>query len=151
MEGLWVPIVLFIVSGFVGIGFFHFNHKNRNTVMNTIQRAMDTGSDLTPDLLAKLGAALNPSVRDLRRGIVILSLGIAGVLCSLFFSDPEVVAGVRAGSMFPLMVGAGFLLVLSVRLSALPVCSCWRNLLIAYWLKPMLRPSAWASSSAPAW
>lgn len=111
MDGVWVPIVLFIVSGFVGIGWFHFNHKNRSAVMETVQRAMDTGSDLTPELLAKLGAALNPSARDLRRGIVILALGIAALLCSLFFSDADVVAGIRAGSMFPLMVGAGFLLV----------------------------------------
>ena len=72
---------------------------------------MDTGSDLTPDLLAKLGAAINPKIRDMRRGVVILSLGIAGVLCSMFFSDTDVVAGIRAGSMFPLMMGAGFLLV----------------------------------------
>ena len=75
---------------------------------------MDDGlwfSDLTPDLLAKLGAAINPRARDLRRGIVILSLGIAGLLCSLFFEDPDVINGIRAGSMFPLLVGAAFLLV----------------------------------------
>lgn len=111
MDGIWVPIVLFIVCGFVGIGWFHFNHKNRSTVMDTVQKAMDTGSDLTPDLLAKLGAALNPAARDLRRGVVILSIGIAGLLCSLFFSDADVVSGIRAGSMFPLLMGAAFLVV----------------------------------------
>jgi hypothetical protein len=110
-EGLWVPIVLFIVSGFCAIAFFHFNHKNRNAVMETVQKAMDTGSDLTPDLLAKLGAAINPKVRDMRRGIVLLSIGIACLMCSMFFMDAEVVSGIRAGSMFPLMMGVGFLLV----------------------------------------
>ena len=110
-EGLWVPIVLFIVSGFCGIAFFHFNYKNRNAVMETVQKSMETGSDLTPDLLAKLGAAINPKVRDMRRGIVLLSIGIACLLCSMFFVDADVVSGLRAGSMFPLMMGAGFLLV----------------------------------------
>ena len=47
----------------------------------------------------------------MRRGIVFLSLGIAGLLCSLFFADADVVNGIRAGSVFPLMLGAGFLLV----------------------------------------
>jgi hypothetical protein len=47
----------------------------------------------------------------MRRGIVFLSLGVAGLLCSLFFADSEVVNGIRAGSVFPLMLGAGFLLV----------------------------------------
>lgn len=110
-EGLWIPVVLFIVSGFCIIAFFFFNHKNRDAIMNTVQRAMDTGSDLTPDLLAKLGAAINPKVRDMRRGIVLLSIGIAGLLCSMFFMDAEVVSGIRAGSVFPLMMGLGFLLV----------------------------------------
>ena len=110
-SGMMVPITLFIVSGFVAWGFMFYNHKNRNAIMETVQKSMDTGSDLTPDLLAKLGAAINPKIRDMRRGVVILSIGIAGVLCSMFFSDTDVVAGIRAGSMFPLMMGAGFLLV----------------------------------------
>ena len=110
-EGLWIPIVLFIVTGFCTIAFFYFNHKNRDAIMNTVQKAMDTGSDLTPDLLAKLGAAINPKVRDMRRGIVLLSIGIACLLCSIFFTDTDVVSGIRAGSMFPLMMGLGFLLV----------------------------------------
>ena len=110
-EGLWVPIVLFIVTGFCTMGFFYFNHKNRGAIMETVQKSMDTGSDLTPDLLAKLGAAINPKVRDMRRGVVLLSIGIACVLCSMFFTDTEVVSGIRAGGMFPLMMGMGFLLV----------------------------------------
>jgi len=110
-EGLWIPIVLFIVTGFCTIAFFFFNHKNRDAIMNTVQKSMDTGSDLTPDLLAKLGAAINPKIRDMRRGVVLLSIGIAGLLCSMFFMDADVVSGIRAGSVFPLMMGLGFLLV----------------------------------------
>ena len=110
-DGLWVPIVLFIVTGFCTIGFLYFNNKNRNAIMDTVQKSMDTGSDMTPDLLAKLGAAINPKIRDMRRGIVFLALGIGGLLCSLFFSDPDVVNGIRAGSVFPLMLGIGFLIV----------------------------------------
>ena len=109
--GLFVPVTLFIMSGVVLIYFFYFNNKNRNAIMETVQKSMETGSDLTPDLLAKLGAAINPRARDLRRGVVILSIGIAGFLASMFFSDPEVLAGLRAGSMFPLFMGVGFLLV----------------------------------------
>lgn len=109
-EGTIVPIVLFLVSGAVLIAWSWFNHKNRNAVMDTVQKAMETGSDLSSDLLAKLGAALNPRARDLRRGVVILSIGLAGMLCSFFV--PSVAAdGVRAGSVFPLFIGAAFLLV----------------------------------------
>jgi len=99
-----IPIVMFIVIGTITLGFFYFNSKNR-------QKAIDQGSELTPELLSKLGAAVNPRARDMRRGVVFLALGVAGLLCSLFFTEPEVISGIRAGSMFPLMLGAGFLLV----------------------------------------
>ena len=106
-----IPITLFAVIGMVVIGYFYWNHKNRSSIMKTVQKAIDKGGDLTPELLTQLGATGNPRIRDMRRGIVFLSLGIAGLLCSMFFPDPDVVNGIRAGSVFPLMLGIGFLIV----------------------------------------
>jgi Domain of unknown function (DUF6249) len=106
-----IPIVLFIVLGTILLAYFYWNHQSRVTIMNTVQRALDQGKELTPELLVHLGAAGNPRIRDMRRGVVFLSLGVAGLLCSLFFADPEVVDGIRAGSVFPLMLGLGFLIV----------------------------------------
>jgi hypothetical protein len=106
-----IPIVMFIVLGVIGMGYFYWNHQNRVTIMNTVQKAMDQGKELTPELLVQLGAAGNPRIRDMRRGIVFLALGIAGFLCSLFFADQDVVNGIRAGTVFPMMLGLGFLLV----------------------------------------
>jgi hypothetical protein len=109
--GILVPIVMFIVLGFVLIAYFYWNHRNRASIMETVQKTIDRGDALTPELLMQLGAAVNPRMRDLRRGIVFLALGIAGLLCSLFFDLQQVVDGIRAGSVFPLMLGLGFLLV----------------------------------------
>ena len=106
-----IPIVLFIVIGFSVLGYFYWNHKNRSSLMETVQKAIDKGDTLTPELLTHLGAAGNPRIRDMRRGIVFLALGIAGLLCSLFFADADVINGIRAGSVFPLMLGVGFLIV----------------------------------------
>lgn len=106
-----IPIVLFVVLGVIFMGYFYWNHRNRASIMETIQKAIETGGEFKPELLAQLGAVVNPTMRDLRRGIVFLSLGIGGLLCSLFFDIPEVVAGIRAASVFPLMLGLGFLLV----------------------------------------
>jgi len=111
MVELYIPIVLFIVIGITVLGYFFMNHKNRVTIMDTVQKAIDRGDALTPELLTQLGAAVNPRARDLRRGVVFLSLGVAGLLCSMFFAEAEVSNGIRAGSMFPLLLGAGFLIV----------------------------------------
>ena len=105
-----IPVVMFLVLGIVIMSYFYWNHRNRVTVMQTVQKAIDSGQEMTAETLANLGAAVNPRMRDLR-GIVFLSLGIAGLLCSLFFDSPDVVNGIRAGAVFPLMLGLGFLLV----------------------------------------
>ena len=111
MVELYIPIVMFVMLGVVLLGYLFWNHRNRAHVMETVQKALDMGGELNADLLQALGAAGDPRVRDMRRGIVFLALGIAGLLCSLFFADPEVVNGIRAGSVFPLMLGIGFLIV----------------------------------------
>jgi hypothetical protein len=100
MSGELIPIIMFIVLGIMTLGYFYWNHKNRQAVMDTVQKAIETGGEFSPDLLAQLGAAVNPRVRDLRRGIIFLALGIAGLLCSLFFDDATVINGIRAGSMY---------------------------------------------------
>jgi hypothetical protein len=111
MSGEMVPIVMFVVLGVIVIAYYYWNHKNRLSVMETVQKAIETGGELNTDLLNQLGAAVNPRIRDFRRGIIFLSLGVAGLLCSFFFLSPDVVNGIRAGTMFPLLLGVGFLIV----------------------------------------
>jgi len=111
MSGEMVPIVLFIVLGLVIVAYYYWNHRNRLSIMDTVQKAIDQGEHLTPELLDRLGAAVNPRMRDLRRGVVFLALGIATFLCSLFFDIDQVVNGLRATAVFPLMLGLAFLLV----------------------------------------
>ncbi len=111
MYGEMIAIVMFIVIGFAVLGYFYWNYKNRSSIMETVQKAIDKGDSLTPELLTQLGAAGNPRVRDMRRGIVFLALGIAGLLCSFFFPEADIVNGIRAASVFPLMLGIGFLIV----------------------------------------
>jgi hypothetical protein len=111
MNGEMVPIVLFIMLGVVIIAYYYWNHRNRVSIMDTVQKAIERGENLTPELLDRLGAVVNPRMRDLRRGVVFLALGIATFLCSLFFDIEQVVNGLRAAAVFPLMLGLGFLLV----------------------------------------
>jgi hypothetical protein len=111
VAGELIPIIMFIVLGIITLGYFYWNHRNRQAVMDTVQKAIETGGEFSPELLSQLGAAVNPRARDLRRGVIFLALGIAGLLCSLFFDNDTVINGIRAGSMFPLLLGGGFLLV----------------------------------------
>ena len=73
----WGWRAMFIVLGFVILGYYYWNHKNRDSIMATVQKSIDAGKDFTPEMLAQLGAAVNPKMRDLRRGVVFLALGVA--------------------------------------------------------------------------
>lgn len=106
-----IPVVMFFILGVVVLGYFYWNYRNRLTIMQTVQKAIDSGQEMSVETLSRLGGAINPRMRDLRRGIVFLALGVAGLLCSLFFNEQEVVNGIRAASVFPMMLGFGFLLV----------------------------------------
>jgi hypothetical protein len=87
VAGELIPIIMFIVLGIITLGYFYWNHRNRQAVMDTVQKAIETGGEFSPELLSQLGAAVNPRARDLRRGVIFLALGIAGLLCSLFFDN----------------------------------------------------------------
>lgn len=106
-----IPITMFLVLGAASISYFYWNHRNRLSILETVQKAIAGGTTLTPELLARLGAATDPRVRDLRRGVVLFFIGLAGLLASSFFADVDVVSGLRAAAMLPMMMGLGFLLV----------------------------------------
>jgi hypothetical protein len=106
-----IPAVLFISISVVAISFFYWNHKSRQAVLETVQKSIKAGNGLTPDMLVKLGGSFAPRVRDLRRGIVILFFGVAGMIASMFPDVSDLVTAMRMVSVFPVMVGAGFLLV----------------------------------------
>ena len=114
MSSAIIPVSIFVSIAAVIISYFYWNHKNRNALMNVVQRSIESGNTITPELLTKLSAPMSPKLRDFRRGVVIFMIGVAGMLSAFFIDDAELVSAFRALSMFPLLVGAGFLIVWKV-------------------------------------
>ena len=106
-----IPVMIAIAIATVFILFLMWNHKTRVAVLATVQKSIKAGQELTPEMLEKLGGSFAPRIRDLRRGVVILFFGIAGFASSFFMDVENAVMAFRAISLFPIMVGAGFLLV----------------------------------------
>ena len=106
-----IPVFLFVSIAATAIAFIYFASKNKHAILQTVEKAVQSGNQLTPELLEKLGTSFSPKVRDLRRGVVILAIGIAGMLASFFSTEMHLTGAVRAVSLFPIFVGGGFLLV----------------------------------------
>ena len=98
-------------------------HKHPDVVIDEVRKIVDAGGVEVTLLGQNVTAYHHPRatfaellrraarMRDLRRGVVFLALGIATFLCSLFFDIDQVVNGLRATAVFPLMLGLAFLLV----------------------------------------
>ena len=106
---LFVPIVSMMVIGLVLIAFFYFRYKGRVALQETVQRALEKGTELTPELLDRLAGPKNGPDGDLRKGLVWSAVGIAFVLFGLAIPDDEAQAVMPALGMFPLLIGGAYL------------------------------------------
>jgi len=113
MVQLWVPIAAFFSIAFVVYIFLYFKSKGRADIQCTIRQAMDKGTELSPEMIEKMNYVKSPRVLDLRRGIVLLSLGIAIFLASWISGNLSETGPI---AMFPLFVGLGFLAVWKINL-----------------------------------
>ncbi len=108
---IWIPIIGMLSTAGVLVAFFYLSYKSKRSVQDTIRKSLEQGSELTPELLDRLGTSHSPRVKDLRRGIVLAAIGIAFGIMGLVNSDPETTEGLVSVGMFPLLVGMAFLLV----------------------------------------
>ncbi len=108
-EGLWIPITLFIVIGLVIFVLSFFRYKTRQATQKTIRLALEKGNEMTPELLASL-AEPKPSVsKDLRRGLVSLSIGIGIALFGFILGEEDALRPMIGISMFPVFIGIAYL------------------------------------------
>ena len=107
-----IPIVMFIVTGAIFWLFFMYRHKTRAEKQKTLRTALEKGQEMTPEFLKSLGDPEQPKHRDLRRGLIWMSLAVALALCGLatsFFSI-ESLYGCLAGAAFPFCIGSAYLI-----------------------------------------
>ena len=105
-----IPIVMFISIAVVLIAVFWFRYRSRAELQRTVRNAMDRGVELSPELVERLGATPQPREKDLRLGVIWMSLAVALVLCGFAVPEPDVLRGVLAGAAFPFSIGSAYLL-----------------------------------------
>ncbi len=106
----WIPIVLFIGMTVVLCALFWFRYKARSEMQSTFRSALDKGQELTPEVIDRLGHPKAPKDKDMRYGIIWLSLAAALVLIGFAVPEPEALRGTLAGAAFPLCIGVAYLI-----------------------------------------
>ena len=107
---VWIPLSMFIGLAIVLSLWVWFRYRSKRDVQDTIRKAIDKGEGLSPETIDNL---VNPPVspqRDLRRGVISVGLAVATALFALFLDESDALGPLMGVSMFPLCIGAGFLL-----------------------------------------
>ncbi len=110
MEDTWVPIVMFLSMALVFCALFWFRYKARSEMQSTFRAALDKGQELSPEIIDRLGHPKAPKDKDLRYGIIWLSLAAALVLIGFAVPEPEALRGTLAGAAFPFCIGVAYLI-----------------------------------------
>ena len=108
MEDL-VPIILFITIGGVFALAFYLKYRTRHDVQNTVRTAIERGESLSPELIETLAVSISSPYADLRKGVISLALGAAGMAFATLLGEEDATGPIMALSVFPILVGIAYL------------------------------------------
>ncbi len=107
-----IPIAMFAAIALIFFIVLYFRQRSRADMQQTIRLALERGTELTPELIDRLGAPAEPSRnRDLRLGLIWMALAIGLALCGFAVPDPtgNALRGCLAGAAFPFAIGLAYL------------------------------------------
>jgi len=105
-----IPIVMFVGMTIVFVALFWFRYKARSEMQSTFRAALDKGQELSPEIIDRLGHPKATKDKDLRYGIIWLSLAVALVLIGFAVPEPDALRGLLAGAAFPFCIGIAYLI-----------------------------------------
>ena len=107
-----IPIALFAATALIFFIVLHYRHRSRVEMQQTIRLALERGTELTPDIISRLGAPEPSRHKDLRLALIWLALAVALALCGYFVPDPTGITfrSSLAGAAFPFAIGVAYLI-----------------------------------------
>ena len=108
--GEWVGIVFFLcIFGAITIVML-FRYRGKQETQQTLRKAIDQGQTLSEDMIRALSGGVPAANRDLRRGIVLIAVGIAVYGFGFLLDDDDASTVFYGAGLFPLLVGGAYLL-----------------------------------------
>ncbi len=112
MNDEWIPIAMFMAIALIFFLVLYFKHRGSAEMQQTIRLALERGTELTPEIINRLGAPAEPSRnKDLRAGLIWMGLALGLALCGLAVAtfSIEALYGCLAGAAFPFAIGLAYL------------------------------------------
>lgn len=110
MSGEMIPIIFFICLALVVWSFFFYGSKAKKEQQDTIQKMIESGQALSPDLIASIAKPSDSDdSRDFSRGVLLISVALSVVLYGKFGIDSE--PEFMSLGFFPLTLGIAYLFI----------------------------------------
>ena len=114
MDGVWVPIIMFLVIGAICIVPVYLKSRERIEMQSTLRAAIDKGQPVPPEVIEALTRNVKvapTSLSDMRTGVIWLAVGIGIGLLSYFsdFDDHDVHSAGLGIACIPAMIGLAFI------------------------------------------
>ncbi len=113
MQEEWIPIIMFLsIAAVLMVGLW-LRFRTRDAMQQTIRLALDKGHELTPEIIDRLGHPKASKHKDLKLGIIWLSIAVGLALIAVAVPDPSghALRGTLAGAALPFAIGLGYLVV----------------------------------------
>ena len=110
MTDAWIPIFLGLSILGIFIGFFHYNSRTKSSLHSAVEKALEKGEKLTPDLLKTLQTPNRGKFGDLRKGILWLAVGAALALVGIL-NPGEYDNYAAYFAFFPVFIGIGYIVI----------------------------------------
>jgi hypothetical protein len=120
MEGIFVPISLFLMLAAILIVPRYFKTKEREAQQATLRAAIERGQPLPPEVIEAIGRDAGPlpsSARDLRTGVIWIGVaaGFVGLAYALGYSgEGDAFWPLLGTAAFPGFIGLAFLIMAAV-------------------------------------
>lgn len=108
MNGIYIPIIGVLCIAAMFITFSILNSRNQLEVQRTLRTALERGVPLSSELVAQMNTNRGSRKTDMRRGIIIASIGLAALAAGVITGLMTEFATV---AVFPIFMGLGFLVV----------------------------------------
>ena len=108
-EEVFIPITMFLTLGGVIWAVSYFRFKARQEIQVTMRSVIQSGQEISADLLSEMTAAMHPKRNDLRRGMVFVAVALAFMVLGFVVDDDEAQSIITGLAAFPLFVGIAYL------------------------------------------
>lgn len=96
------PLIIFISM--------HYRYKAREKNVELIKSMLDTGKDITPDIIKSVGFTAKRSHSDLRTGMILVATGLAMIVFGGVIPEDEAQSVFGGLAMFPALIGITYLI-----------------------------------------